>query len=460
MKTALLLALMVTGGLMATTFDVLVDTARLLESLRDGAASAAGTTTTLVDTTLSAAEGHADDEWNGGSLFWKTDADSVITGEAVGSMVSATTFNGSLDFTPVAGSVTLTTPAGDATDNGLGAVRSALVAKTYHWDEDGGGADPLIGVVEPGTVSLVVTFNVGTWSMTDALGDGVLRDNTGAVGTVDYLTGALVVTGTPPPGVNLPLLSIDGTYSNRAVSGTLVYSTKALALNFATAQTGAITATYTYSGTLFRQYIPIVTDFAVSGGTVTFSPAALVPTGTGDTYGLMTRRYPRWLLFQKLNEALREIKQYVLDQTDIPVSSLVNNEYALADSVRVFAVWNGNTGTTPRDWQRVTRYQQVNGRLQFYDWLIGDTIRIQYYGDTTPVDDEQDAIPATIDPVWLAYEAAVKCARWRLFQPGADEKTQTTLVNDLMARRDKQKARANIINPNPSAFKTAILPER
>lgn len=57
-------------------------------------------------------------------------------------------------------------------------------------------------------------------------------------------------------------------------------------------------------------------------------------------------------------------------------------------------------------------------------------------------------------------EAAVKCARWRLFQPGADEKTQTTLVNDLMARRDKQKARANIINPNPSAFKTAILPER
>lgn len=39
------------GVLMATTFNVLLDTARLLESLREGAAGAAGTTTTLVNTT-------------------------------------------------------------------------------------------------------------------------------------------------------------------------------------------------------------------------------------------------------------------------------------------------------------------------------------------------------------------------------------------------------------------------
>jgi hypothetical protein len=458
MRTALLLALMVTGVLMATTFDVLVDTARLLESLREGAASAAGTTTTLVDTTLSAAEGHADDEWNGGSLFLKTDASSVITGEAVGSVVGGTSFSGSLDYRPESGTaVTLTTPAGIATtsDGTFTTTGTADTGTSPDWST---GTLPKHPVV-PGSVTITGTFSDhADIVVTDAAEDGTLISSDGLwSGAINYDTGEWYIGFFVEPGTGTGSSAV---YEYYAVTGSVSYATGALTLSFATEQTGAITATYTYSGTLFRQYIPVVADFAVSGGTVTFTPAAAVPTGTGDTYGLMTRRYPRWLLFQKLNEALREIKQYVLDQTDIPVSSLVNNEYALADSVRVFAIWNGNTSQTPRDWVRITRYQQVNGRLQFYDWMIGDTIRIQYYGDTTPVDDEQDVIPVTIDPMWLAYEAAVKCARWRLFQPGADEKTQTTLVNDLMARRDKQKARANIINPNPSSFKTAILPER
>lgn len=630
--TMLALAGLLTGVSMATVFDVLLTTGRLLEELREGAATAAGTTATLIDTTLSAAEGHADDEWNGGSLFLKSSvqgATPTVTNEAVATLAGATSLTDALAATPViSGSVTLSVPGATATDAVAGTLRSAAVTVS---DEAASGAsgslanaNPVAGTLKmygPDGVELARDNALGSLlKMTDAFTSEALGTLTGGrtfsgttlnhpivagsvtfeslidvrvsavygtlistpttvtdeaftplslfvmghaqivpesidvyrdavlvatssstskliannagwtgvpagseIGTVDYADGTINNTiGYDTPGgtwtVNYQYRFVDATiyyqtgvldvtysdyqasrnivisysgvsatpgaavgginyttgdwtysgaialatadYQYRAVNGTITYATGALDVTFSEALTGAVTATYSYTSA-FRTYIPLVTDFAVSTGTLTFSPANTgYSIGLGDTYGLMHRRYPRWVLFQKLNEALAEIKQYVLDQTDILTSALVQNETALADSVRVFAVWNGNMTQTPRDWQPVTRYRHANGRLQFYDYLFGDTIRIQYYGDTTPIDDEQDAIPATLDALWLAYETAVKCARWRLFQPGADKESQTLLVNDLMARRNAQKARANVINPNPTAFRTAVIPER
>ncbi len=532
--TMLTLAGLLTGVSMATVFDVLLNTGRLLEELREGTATTNGTATTLIDTALSTAEGHADDEWNGGSLFLKNqDPTPDISNEVLGSVVAATSFSGSVDYPPVVpGSVTVTTPAGALTDDLLG----VLTGPTASASDELSQRDATGTLPAPITAGLVELYTQNGVYLSGGL-DGSLNGALGIVGTINYTTGVWEITnpaqdnpyfakyypdgGTGwlaaglrfsgtldhrlvvPGSLTVEYTDLAAAYVSRVASddgsghlmfgatqiGTINYTTGqwtcissvalevfdyqyylalgsinlttgAVSLQFDAAQTGSLTVDYSNTGGLFVQYIPVVMDFAVSTGTVTFSPAATIPTGAGDDYGLMHRRYPRWLLFQKLNEALAEIKQYVLDQTDILTSALVQNETALADSVRVFAVWNGNMTQTPRDWQPVTRYRHANGRLQFYDYLFGDTIRIQYYGDTTPVDDEQDTIPATIDPVWLAYETAVKCARWRLFQPGADKESQTLLVNDLMARRNAQKARANVINPNPTALKTAVIPER
>ena len=49
----------------------------------------------------------------------------------------------------------------------------------------------------------------------------------------------------------------------------------------------------------------LVTDFA-SGGTITtqaFSAAVV----SGDYYGVMNKRYPRWAMIQAVNESLRDI---------------------------------------------------------------------------------------------------------------------------------------------------------
>jgi len=439
---------------MATVFDVLLDVGRLLESLREGAATANGTTTTLIDSTLSAGEGYADDEWNGGTLFWKTSAYEFapvqVFNEVLHVLASETSLSETLQHRPVVpGSLRFYPPGQLVGDDGAGSVLGTPVEATETF-----GATlthTLANVpVEPGSVVL----HPISGSLTDD-GHGALHwshDGRWA-GTVDYTTGVVDVS-------EFGLIT-QAVYNYYTVYGTLDYTTGALSVTFTTPQLGTALASYQYqTPTVFLPLMARTTDFVVSTGTLTFDYAGLEQTVAGDTYGVMTRRYPRWLLIQKLNEALREIKQYLLDSTDIAVSSLVQNEVALADSVRVHSVWLGYTQTTPMDWNMVTRYRHANGRLQFYDYLFGDTLRIRYYGDTTPVSSETDTLPATLDPMWLAYETAVKVARWRLFQPGADEKAQTTLINDLMARRDRQKARANVLTPTPAAFRAAILPER
>ena len=79
---------------MPTVFEVLLQTGRRLDALIEGKATANGTTTTLIDTYLSAANGYRDDQFNGGSLFLKATVPVIVpvTDFAVGS--------GTVTFTP------------------------------------------------------------------------------------------------------------------------------------------------------------------------------------------------------------------------------------------------------------------------------------------------------------------------------------------------------------------------
>lgn len=653
------------GGL--AYFDVLFRTARLLENLTEGAATADGTPTTLVDSHLGTFAGGVDDDFNGGTVFWKTHKDSPVNSEAVGSVANASTFNGTLAILPAtASSVVLTTPGGTVTDDGAGAFASGAVEATdealnFTASEANGTASAQLAYLRPdagtvvitqvgetpvsdtddgagninvwipvtqyttlGTLAAVRTFtgyypaselpitpgvvvlqtpagdvtddgagafasddivltgeaidwlvsqetpdtggillslsgvrigNITPGSLTITWDDGVnpaqanTDDGLGAIdiyangttyaGTIDYDTGAVSVPSMPfadaawmvtntadflfdatykaitgtinyttggitlifstaqtgtisvfnlisyphfvPATINYTtgLISITGltpgdaswldgnlyftvTYDHQLVTGTVNYTTGAIALYFDRLVTGSVTASYTQNAA--RVFLPVMmrsTDFASASGTVTFeqTPIFNLAPGRGDTYGVSTRRYPLYLMFQKLNEAISEIKAYLLDQTDIPVSTITNNEIALADNVRIFGIWNGHTAISPQDWRNVARYQHVNGKVRFYDTLVMDTLRIKYFADVPEVVSETDCLPQQIDATWLAYETAVKCVRWRLFQPGADEKSLTTQVNDLMARAAKARANLNLYQPVKTAMKLPVFPE-
>ena len=180
----------------------------------------------------------------------------------------------------------------------------------------------------------------------------------------------------------------------------------------------------------------IVTDFVVSTGTLTFESIGLVAgdTNTGAVFGVMTNRYPRSLLIGKINEVLTEINDHLADSTNILVSTLTGGvEYTLADTVRVVRVWGGNA-SAPYDWRPLYNWRQKAGVLTFEHPPGVAVIKYQYLTALTAVTGDASTISDEYSVTWLALATAVKCARWRLFQPGAQEKTLTVFINDLMTR--------------------------
>lgn len=283
--------------------------------------------------------------------------------------------------------------------------------------------------------------------------------------TIDYDTGVLSLTGLRSGDAawldDFPRYG--ATYEHRLVTGTINYNTGALALTFDRLVTGAITASYTQDST--NVFLPVarrVTDFVAATGTVTFEATELftLGTGEGDQYGISTRRYPLYILFQKLNEALDDIKAYLIDQIDLSVSTeVINQQVTLSDSVRIHSIWNGNSTTSDRQWMQITRYRHINGVVQIFDYLNFDTLRIKYFADVDSVSNETDCVPDQVDVTWLALEAAVKCCRWRLLQPGADKELLTMQTNDLMKRAQTAKSKLNLHYPHQTGLKLPIYPE-
>ena len=192
----------------------------------------------------------------------------------------------------------------------------------------------------------------------------------------------------------------------------------------------------------------IVSDFNLTGsGTIAVESAFSATIETADNYGVMTRRYTRGLLVSKINEALQELGE-IESFTDIVSTGAL--EYALAATFkRIARIIAGNTTTTPQAWTRIPTYQHAEGRLLFKTApASGNTIRIYYYANHAAVYADADAINPDINIDWLGMAASVKCARWRLGQPGADQRAQTALLNDLMSREGGIRARRLRWRPN------------
>jgi hypothetical protein len=227
------------------------------------------------------------------------------------------------------------------------------------------------------------------------------------------------------------------------------------------------------SGTAANRASRRVSDYAGATGTLTLEAALAVTPAQGDRYGVMTRRYPREVMVGKLNEALAEIGDIVIDQLSTQVTVAGQLLYTLPvdvcygtatlrDLSELRQVWlhqtDMNSPGVPQ--YRVRRLTQAPQILFPEEPLVGYKIRyvgLLRYPVTVAADADvlpQAAISHThsLDP--LALATAEKLARWRLEGPGAEERDLTALLNNLTLRLAQ--ARRRHPRQMPAAF--PVLP--
>lgn len=179
---------------------------------------------------------------------------------------------------------------------------------------------------------------------------------------------------------------------------------------------------------------------STTSGVFTFTPAfTSACPAAGDWYGVMTDLYPKQVIIGKINETLRDYGDATAEDTSMTAAADTydyNLPSAAARDLR--QVW---TGTSPT-WDMHTRWEVTAGSagtvLRFLDEPdAGDTIKLIYLAKHSTVKNDTDTVNAEIDV--LALDTAARIVRWRLEQPGADEKRLTALLNDLMARGALQK---------------------
>lgn len=184
-----------------------------------------------------------------------------------------------------------------------------------------------------------------------------------------------------------------------------------------------------------------ISDYAQSTGTITFTPAMPFAVAAGDKYGVMTGRYPLYVMTEKVNKVLWE--QDVLVTKSIAANG--SREYILPSTAaptldrgkRIYDVRIGSTAADVEDWYQALmwRYDVVANKLIFKDDIpTGDEINVRFWTRHLRLDIDTGALDADLNADWIGMAAAVECARWHLSQPGADERATTALLNDLMVR--------------------------
>jgi hypothetical protein len=198
-----------------------------------------------------------------------------------------------------------------------------------------------------------------------------------------------------------------------------------------------------------------ISGFTASSGTITVDSIFGGTPALDDWYGLITNRYPRGLLVSKINEALREAGD--VPTVDVTLTTLTDTlEYSLPVTAKrdLRQVWLARSLAAPWDWE-----QQMTARAE---WTaasgvgtllfptqppVGYKIKLVYMGLHAHVGVDSDLINDYVSLDWLGTAAALKCARFRLPQTGGDDKTQTPIINDLMAREIAARKRRRMYAP-------------
>ncbi len=195
-----------------------------------------------------------------------------------------------------------------------------------------------------------------------------------------------------------------------------------------------------------------VTDFTAATGTVTWATAFGVSPALGDVYGIMTKRYPQYIMVQKVNEVLQELGEIVSNAAAAAtLTADGTREYSLADTYRIAKILIGDSTASPQDWHDENMWLHRQGRLLFSkDVDSGKSIKVYYYTTHGALLADTDTLDGDINPDWVGVAAAAKAAHWRLYEVGADDKAQAGLVNVLAAREAQLRPMRRAWRPRPA----------
>lgn len=144
---------------------------------------------------------------------------------------------------------------------------------------------------------------------------------------------------------------------------------------------------------------------------------------SGDDFAVAKRRYPYYLLVQKVNEAYRELGQIPAENTALTTVA-GQREYAIPAIVKydVREIWiqTDNTDSDSNDWMRLPQAYQLLSTLYIPDGLPEDyTIKLVYIGEPARLDLATDAISSFIHPNRIVYKACAKILMWHRRRVGA-----------------------------------------
>ena len=180
----------------------------------------------------------------------------------------------------------------------------------------------------------------------------------------------------------------------------------------------------------------IITDYATSTGTYTYTPALTVKTVTGDIYSATNRLYPRFILRQAVNYALAEVDGEDLYNT-ATTSVADQANYDLPSGVyNVMRVELAASTSAPYYYRELNHWREINDDIFFepgYEiGVTGYTIRLTYRVPFAELTADSSTLPDLVDMKWLKWTAVAYCLRWKLGLTDGDERVQTFLQEALV----------------------------
>jgi hypothetical protein len=213
----------------------------------------------------------------------------------------------------------------------------------------------------------------------------------------------------------------------------------------------------------------VVSDFAQSSNTITFD-ALSSAVAAGDLYGVMNKRYPRWLMIQKINESLRDMNSIGAVDTSVTTAT-TTREYSIPKLAKygLRQLWIAQKTTAPWHWrelrtgwrQELTAAGNSAGVLIFHDQPAAayklKMVYVLQHGDLRL---DSDYISEYIPLPLLVHDALFRVYRWRLNKVGygnlkAIEKVNEQGIRNGLIRREfpvrKPKKRAKLWSEIPIA---------
>jgi hypothetical protein len=195
-----------------------------------------------------------------------------------------------------------------------------------------------------------------------------------------------------------------------------------------------------------------IKDFTQTSKTVTVYDAFTVAPASGDTYGIANRRFPLFLIMEKINNALY-MDGYIPGEDTSLTTVAGQTEYTMpagaSRDLRQVLVQT-NEDSDMNDWTPVVNFDikktaTGSGDLLVlsYELVAGRSLWLRYAKQHDRLDVATDELDESIHPDRIVYPAAAELLRWYR------DKTRLRHLSDTIEHLDIKAARAKDLHPLP-----------